>query len=163
MQALHGASCSCLGSLGGHISLSPIQSGKGHPKEHLWVLCNLLTEPLVSLAVGTSHTWYCFSGLSCLHNSRSRALGCLSILFLSTSAANKSAHICIGVTQMGPLPAPPHLGVFTLQIPSAHSHTTTSPKLATAEVAVKEPKEVDGALFKMVSSMPPVKHVSSSG
>ena len=110
MQALHGASCPCLGSLGGHISLSPIQSGKGHPKEHLWVLCNLLTEPLVSLAVGTSHTWYCFSGLSCLHNSRSRALGCLSILFLSTPAASKLANICICVTQMRSLPAWPPLG-----------------------------------------------------
>ena len=105
----------------------------------------------------------CCCILSCLHGPTNRALGCLSIAFLSTPAASKSAHTCIHVTRMGPLPAPPHLGVFTLQFPSARSHPTTSSKLATAEVAVKEPKEVDGALFKMPSRMPPVKHVSSSG
>ena len=49
---------SCLGSSGGHLGLSPIQSGKGHHrKEHLWAPCTLLTEPPVSLAVGASQIW----------------------------------------------------------------------------------------------------------
>ena len=63
-------------------------------KEHPWVPCNLLTELLVSLAVGASQTWQTAVPVSVAsHSSRSRALGCLSILFLSTPAANKSAHI----------------------------------------------------------------------
>ena len=45
----------CLGSLGRHLALSPIQSGKGHLKEHPWEPCNLLTGSPMSLAVGASH------------------------------------------------------------------------------------------------------------
>ena len=46
-----------LGSAGGHLGLSLIQSGKRHRKEHPWVPCDLLMEPLQSLAVGASRAW----------------------------------------------------------------------------------------------------------
>lgn len=65
------------------------------------------------------HEWLHCSGLSCLHSSRSRALGCLSVLFLPTPAASKPAHICILITQMQPLPAQAPFRVFTLLIPFA--------------------------------------------
>ena len=66
-----------------------------------------------------SHLVNCCSGLNCFHCSRSTALGCLSILFLSRPAASESAHTCTAVTQVGPLPAQPCLGAFTVLIPLA--------------------------------------------
>ena len=74
-----------------------------------------------------------------------------------------SPHFFIHVTRMGPLPASPPIRVFTLLIPFACCRPSTSPKLATIEVAVKEPKEVDETVLKMASHKPPVKHLSSGG
>ena len=74
-----------------------------------------------------------------------------------------SPHFFIHVTRMGPLPANPPIRVFTLLIPFACCRPSTSPKLATIEVAVKEPKEVDETVLKMASHKPPVKHLSSGG
>ena len=151
-----------------HTGSRPISKSKDTAftvlKEHPWVRCNLLTELLVSLAVGASQTWQTAVPVSVAsYSSRSRALGCLSILFLSTPAANKSAHIFSPVTRMGPLLASPPIRVFRLLIPLACHCPSTSPKPATIEVAVKEPKEVDETVFKMASCKPPVKHLSSGG
>ena len=41
---------------GAHLSLSPIQSGKGLLTEHPWAPCNLLAELPLSLAVATAQT-----------------------------------------------------------------------------------------------------------
>ena len=75
------------------------------------------------------------SGLSCLHSSRSRALGCLSVLFLPTPAASKPAHICILITRTGVFTSSGHpTRVFTLLIPFACHPLSISPRLATIEV-----------------------------
>ena len=105
----------------------------------------------------------CCSSLNSLHSSRRRSLDCLSILFLSTPTANKSNHTCILVTWMGSFPDQSPFGVFILLIPFACCRPSTSPKLTTIEVAVKEPKEVDETVLKMASHKPPVKHLSSGG
>ena len=110
-----------------------------------------------------SHLINCCSGLSWLYSSRSVALGHLSLLFPSAPYASRLAQICICVHRMGPLPAQTPFRVFTLLIPFACCRPSTSPKLATIEVAVKEPKEVDETVFKMASHKPPVKHLSSGG
>ena len=104
-------------SSGGHLGLSPIQSGKGHhPKEHSWAPCNLLTEPPVPLAVDASQT-----ETSALVSVASTALGAehwaVYQLYLSIHTANKSAHICILITRRGPLPAQAPFRVFTLLTP----------------------------------------------
>ena len=114
----------------------------------------------------------CCSSLSCLHSSRSRALGYLSILFLAIPAARKLGHICIHAIWIESFPAWPPFRVFTLLTPLPCHCPSISPRLATIEVidgvpqsgarvAVKDPKVVDEALFKMASFMPPVKCLSS--
>ena len=96
----------------------------------------------------------------CLHGSRSRVVGCLLTLFLSTPAARKSARMYILVSRMGPSPAPAPFGVFTLLFPvplpslcfSQASHRRGHPTQGT-RIVVRDPKEVDGVLFKMASQM----------
>ena len=101
-------------------------------------------------------------------------MGCPSVLFLSTPAASKSAHICILITWVGLLLAWAPFRVFTLLIPCACGHPYFSQAShhrghhtdGTAHIGRKNSspgsKVVDGALFKMASRMPPVK-CSSSG
>ena len=139
------------------------QSVKGHQKEHCghhvifnWTAC-------ISCCGFFPHLVNSCSSLSCRRCSRNRALGCfINFISVNSCCQQISPHLHPRY-RMGPLPALPHLGVFTLQIPSACCHPFTSPKLANIEVAVKESKEVDGELYKMVSHMPPVKHLSSGG
>ena len=77
---------------------------------------NLLAELSISCSGFFPNMVNCCSGLSYFHSSRSRALGCSSVLFLST-AASKSTHTCILFTRMGPLPAWVPFGIFTCLVP----------------------------------------------
>ena len=118
LQVPHGVFGPHLGSLGGYLGLSPIQnraSAETSPvgiKSSIWTACT-------SCCGRFPHLVNCCSGLNCFHSSRSTALGCLSILFLSRPAASESAHTCTAVIQVGPLPAQPRLGAFTVLIPLA--------------------------------------------
>ena len=80
------------------------------------------------------HLVNCWPSFSCLHSSRHRAFGCLSVLFLPTPGASKSVHSFILVTQMGPLLAQAPFRVFTLLIPFACHHPSISPELATIKI-----------------------------
>ena len=60
------------------------------------------------------HLVNCWSGLNCFHSSKNTALGCLSVLFLSSLTLSKSAHICNCVTRVGPY-------VYSLRVAAARS------------------------------------------
>ena len=81
-----------------------------------------------------SHLVNCCSGLNCFHCSRSTALGCLSMLFLSSPVVIKLAHICARVIWVGPLSTQLPFGALTGLSPLACCCPSESPKLAIPEV-----------------------------
>ena len=129
-----------MGSSGGHRGLSPIQSRKGHhQKEHLWASCTVLTEPPISLAVGASQIW--------------QAAAPVSVTSISLGAEHWAVYQFYSCQL--PLPenrstfAIPGLGLYYLGPLRGVSHSLSPlpaavpqplPKLATIEVAVREPK-----------------------